>query len=93
MSSDAGIAEAISDFLIAEIACVSCLLLPIYYVNLLFFNFFDACSECCFLADIVYYLIFAFVLSLQSKKFLSARKDIKKPIGVPTGGASPLVNL
>jgi hypothetical protein len=49
MSSDAGIAEDISDFLIAEIAWVSCLMLPIYFGNLLFFNFFDACSECCFL--------------------------------------------
>jgi len=53
MSSDAGIAEAISDFLIAEIACVSCLLLPIYFGNLLFFNFFDACSKCCFLAGLI----------------------------------------
>jgi hypothetical protein len=53
MRSDAGIAEAISDFFIAEIACVSCLLLPIYFVNLLFFNFFDACSDIWVLADIL----------------------------------------
>jgi hypothetical protein len=53
MSSDAGIAEAISDFLIAEIACVSCLLLPIYFINLLFFNFFDACSDIWVLAGLI----------------------------------------